>query len=1108
MSRRFRRNEYTVGWICALPVELAAAQEILDEEHEDLDRDDYDENVYSLGSIGGHNVVIVCLPAGRIGNNPAASVAAQMRATFRNLQFGLMVGIGGGVPRADVDIRLGDVVVSQPSQTLSGVVQYDAGKATRTGFERTGSLNSPPQVLLSAVTKVRSMELRGRSKLLDHLHKITQIPRFQRSRAGPDVLYEASYDHAGGYTCDECNPKNRVSREPRDEEEEVVVHYGTIASGNQVIKKGSTRDTLSKDLGGVLCFEMEAAGLQNSFPCLVVRGICDYCDDHKNKKWQPFSAATAAAYAKEVLLMIPPTLVVNPMMATENPLEIDITTLTIEESTGPTYVIPPRNSRFVGRNTELETLKDRLIGSQDCRKMTVVGLGGTGKTQIVLQFAYFMKEVQPDLSIFWMPALSMEGFEQTCTEIARQLRIPQEGGENVKELVQKYLSTPEAGRWLMILDNADDADIVLGGTETKGILDYMPASEHGMTVFTTRNMQVATSLTGADVLELDAMNRVDATDFLWKCLIKKEILHESTINELLDELACLPLAIAQAAAYLNMNRTSIGTYLRLLRNTEQDVVRLMSKEFRDDTRYKGTPNAVATTWVVSFTQIRERDEVAANLLSFMSCIEWKAIPRSILPRITSQEGMESAIGLLRAYSFISRRDSDDEEINSQSEETKYDMHRLVHLATRIWTSQHGDVDVVWVRALEHLSHIFPNTEYTNHARWRAYFPHAFRLLGDRQVPISGLFAVLCLQVGDCLRIDGRILEAIRWLKECSEWRKELDEHHPQRVRIEQTLADMYIFDGRPKEAIRLLKDIPALEADRQEDYDRSRLYSQLLLAQAQYGDGELKKAVQLVEHVVEIYEKTLPPEDPEVLYSQHLLARLYIDDRQFDKAAKLIESFVAIQKKTLGENDPNRLSSEALLARIYIENREADKAIEQLGYILAVRVKTQAADHPDVLFAQQELANAYLKVGNSDKAIEILEYVTSIQRQVQVKGNRYRLSSEYELARALLKGGQVQRAIELLCYIVSTQEHILRASHQNSLASKSLLAQAYLRDKQIDRAIALLEDMAEIVRQHYDAKAHIRLSVEQQLAHAYVEKRGRIKPRGSPLNAYSQRGRR
>ena len=120
-------------------------------------------------------------------------------------------------------------------------------------------------------------------------------------RSGSDILFESTYDHIEGPTCDPCSRDKAVARAVR----EVAVYYGTIASGNQVIKDGATRDRISSKLGGILCFEMEAAGLMNSFPCLVVRGICDYADSHKNKRWQPYAAATAAVCAKEPLSVIP-----------------------------------------------------------------------------------------------------------------------------------------------------------------------------------------------------------------------------------------------------------------------------------------------------------------------------------------------------------------------------------------------------------------------------------------------------------------------------------------------------------------------------------------------------------------------------------------------------------------------------------------------------------------------------------------------------------------------------------------------------------------------------------------------------------------------------------
>jgi hypothetical protein len=158
-------------------------------------------------------------------------------------------------------------------------------------------------MLLNAVTGLRAQHMRGRCRLTEYLVKLNKLPGFSREDAGADDLFEAGYNHEGGATCRQCDRGRIVDRERR--KQEVVVHYGTIASGNQVMRSAAERDRLSAQLGGVLCFEMEAAGLMNSFPCLVVRGICDYADSHKSKRWQPYAAATAAACAKELLFKIP-----------------------------------------------------------------------------------------------------------------------------------------------------------------------------------------------------------------------------------------------------------------------------------------------------------------------------------------------------------------------------------------------------------------------------------------------------------------------------------------------------------------------------------------------------------------------------------------------------------------------------------------------------------------------------------------------------------------------------------------------------------------------------------------------------------------------------------
>ncbi|KAF7179470.1 hypothetical protein CNMCM7691_008403 [Aspergillus felis] len=302
-------HDYTVAWICALAIEMAAAEAMLDGRHPALPTVPGDDNTYIAGRVGSHNVLIVCLPAGVYGTTSAANVASQMRLTFKGIRFGLMVGIAGGVPSADHDIRLGDVVVSKPTRDSGGVIQYDYGKAVSGGhLERTGVLNKPPTMLLTAVTALQSAHIADKSRIPDLIADLAERrPRmrekFTYDSRREDLLFEAQYNHIGpAITCNGCDRHRLVTRAPRDGNDPVI-HYGLIASGNQVIKDGWTRDRLARGLG-ILCFEMEAAGLVDTFPCLVIRGICDYADSHKNKQWQEYAAATAAGYAKELLSMV------------------------------------------------------------------------------------------------------------------------------------------------------------------------------------------------------------------------------------------------------------------------------------------------------------------------------------------------------------------------------------------------------------------------------------------------------------------------------------------------------------------------------------------------------------------------------------------------------------------------------------------------------------------------------------------------------------------------------------------------------------------------------------------------------------------------------------
>lgn len=270
---------------------------MLDEIHVDIPRARGDKNNYLLGSIGKYNVVIACLPDGHYGTINAGRVLTDLMRSFTKIWAGFMVGIGGGAPSNRHDIRLGDVVVG------TRVMPYELGKIHAGGeVERTAINKAPDFLLCSLVSKVRAAaEYDQESSRISSIveERFAAMPRF-RLPDDSDLLFHSVYPHdEDAPTCSMCDRSKLVPRRERDTKEPTI-HYGGIGSGDKVVKDGPSRDKLAKTLG-VLCFEMEAAGLMDILPCLPIRGICDYSDSHKQKGWQRYAAANAAAYARLLL---------------------------------------------------------------------------------------------------------------------------------------------------------------------------------------------------------------------------------------------------------------------------------------------------------------------------------------------------------------------------------------------------------------------------------------------------------------------------------------------------------------------------------------------------------------------------------------------------------------------------------------------------------------------------------------------------------------------------------------------------------------------------------------------------------------------------------------
>ncbi|CAG1983753.1 unnamed protein product [Fusarium graminearum] len=311
-------RNYAIGWICAIQTEYVAAKAFLDEKHplpEFVSK--RDPNTYTLGRMGSHNVVIVVLPKGQYGLSSATTVAADMCNSFPNIRVGLMVGIGGGVPSRKQDVRLGDVVVGVPGHGHGGVRQYSLLTALEDKTLKTVChLNGPPQTFLRAISGLSAEhDIQGHTLDRSINAVLDKLPSLrndcQRPQSSLDRLYLSDYIHVGdkSSTCAQScgdTPSNLITRTPRDDEDEPSIHYGLIASDTTLCKDSRIRDKLAAD--GALCIEMEAAGLMNYFPCLVVRGVADYADTHKNDQWHGYAAMAAAAYAKDLLRHVPSTM--------------------------------------------------------------------------------------------------------------------------------------------------------------------------------------------------------------------------------------------------------------------------------------------------------------------------------------------------------------------------------------------------------------------------------------------------------------------------------------------------------------------------------------------------------------------------------------------------------------------------------------------------------------------------------------------------------------------------------------------------------------------------------------------------------------------------------
>ncbi len=645
-----------------------------------------------------------------------------------------------------------------------------------------------------------------------------------------------------------------------------------------------------------------------------------------------------------------------------------------------------RNLYFTGREHVLAYLHETLDSKKTValtQARAISGLGGIGKTQIAVEYAYrYGHEYQ---AVLWAKADAHKSLVSDFVTLADLLNLPEKDAADQRRAVDAVMRWLQGhGQWLLILDNADDLEMVY---------DFLPTRGAGHTLLTSRSQATGPNIKG---IELEKMEREEGTLFLLRrakilvedapleCASDKDRREAGVIWELLDG---LPLALDQVAAYIEEHQCRFADYLSLYQTRREDLLKRRGALSRRD-----YPKSVATTWSLSFEQVERTDPGAANLLRLCAFLHPDAIPEAMLLEAAAaldpllqaiaadQLRFDEMVGALRQYSLVRR-----------NPETKtLTIHRLVQ--TVLKDAMREDQQREWAeRAVRTVNAAFPEAEFV--ATWQQcqqYLPHA---------------------------------------QTCAELIEQWEMTFPEAARLLHRTGNYLYERGQYMEAEPLYQRALAIREHMLGSYHPDVAQSLTDLALLYLGQGKYEQAEPLYQRALTIQEQALGPDHPDVAITLNDLAMLYYFQGKYEQVEPFHLRARTIFERALGPTHPYVAASLNNMAKLCLAQGRYEAAEILMQRALVIREQVQGLDHPDVANSLHHLADLAAAQGKYTEAEEL--YRRALNMREQSLGPRHPNVAEtlHEWARLCHTQGRDEQAAPMFRRALTIREQILGPKH-------------------------------------------------------------------------------